>query len=157
MNFLDLFIVLALFLALLLGMRKGFLRQFFSLAGVLFGAFLAFRYHVFFVSAASTTVPFSGQVIAFFLLFSVGIMVAAVLNRLLGGIIAAIRLRGLDKMGGATLGLLKGWILVSVASFFLVAVVPAESAILCDSILLPWFLETFSVFQGSINGEVPVR
>ena len=138
MNWLDIGIITALAVAAIIGLVKGFIKMFFTLAWLVIGILLALKYYV----------PFSGwlsqyiietniaKIIAFALIF-VGILAAAcVLASLLSRVVSWLGKAWLNRLGGAIFGALIGVIILGTLldallrfAFFGLETIIQESAI----------------------------
>lgn len=138
-NWLDLLLLAIVFFGALTGLRRGLVRQFFDVAGVLAAYYVALVYSSLFVAWLGLFVPIDrwlpewfsaplpggfvlgdvlARLIGFILLFFIVRMLAAALSGVMHGIFSLPLLGTVNRLGGLALGMFKGVLL----SVILVAV-----------------------------------
>ncbi|MBE0596276.1 MAG: CvpA family protein [Desulfuromonadales bacterium] len=120
MNFFDLAILILLAAFLIKGLWRGLLRELCSLAGLVCGAVLAFRFHPPLAEWLAQTLglPLRFWTVAvFLLLFLVTVVFFALLGHLLSRFIKLIFLGGLNRVAGGVFGLAQGVVLLALVLF----------------------------------------
>ncbi len=118
MDSIDWIIVIILGLGALSGLRKGFIRQIASLAGLIGGLFVARAVYAQvgerMADTAGISVPFA-QVLSFFLIWLIIPIILSIVASLLTRMTEAVHLGFMNRMLGACLGFVKFAILTSLA------------------------------------------
>ena len=102
MNIIDIILAIVLVWALISGLRKGLISQASSFVGLLLGVWLAFKFND--QLSAWIGVEVEG-ILAYVILFALGVLVAWLFSRISGWILNGIGLGFVDKIGGALLSL----------------------------------------------------
>lgn len=117
MNILDIIIGVVLLLFALAGLRKGLIIEAFYLASIIIGIYGA----MFFSDAMSdwlseviNVAPEYLALVAFIITFIIFLIIIRFLGRMISGLIEAIHLGFIDKIGGFVFGLIKGALLLSI-------------------------------------------
>ena len=115
MNWLDLIIVLIITIPTFFGFRKGFLRKFLGIAGIILGFILAVRFYG--PVSSFLNKIFSGdilvmQVISFLLIIGIVYGLSVWVSKFIAGMNSGTSL--IDKIAGTLFGFLQGLILASV-------------------------------------------
>lgn len=117
MNILDIIIGVILLLFALAGLRKGLIIEAFYLASIIIGIYGA----MFFSDAMSdwlseviNVAPEYLALVAFIITFIIFLIIIRFLGRMISGLIEAIHLGFIDKIGGFVFGLIKGALLLSI-------------------------------------------
>jgi membrane protein required for colicin V production len=156
MNWLDIVIVIALVLAVFGGLKNGLVNGVVTLAGLIIGIVLAGRYS----DALGAVLPASwgaaANIAGFAIIVIVVLLIGMVVGKLLRGVLKAIMLGWLDRLGGAVFGLL-------LAAFFwggLLAVLSKYADSLgsfgvkiADSVLAEFLLDAFPFILGLLPAE----
>lgn len=158
MNALDIacFSILGIFLAL--GVYRGLIRSVSSLVAIIAGLILAKRYY----DVVSELLGFlhisdSRGIIGYilvFLLFYIGIKIAIHFIHLIS---KASGLKPVDRVLGGLFGLIKGIIIAVIIISLLQMVLPKESAVLKNSILLPYSNAIVSYTKAMVPERVYKR
>jgi len=155
MNAVDITILVLLVAFLIKGLFRGLFKELCSLAGLVAGGFLAFRFHA---PLAETMVDAfgislkAGVVCAFLLLFLTTVLFFGVLGFLLSRFIKLLFLGGLNRVAGGLFGLFQGVLLLTVVLFALsTSTLPAFLQPMFEkSVLRPPFVHLAeTVFDGS--------
>ncbi len=157
MNWLDIGISITVVLFAFMGLRRGLVGELFSIvaicgaiiAGVMFYAYagdLFIQYNL----VKSKAIASAGG----FIVIMLGVYMAVkLIGRGLRGVIMALHLGWLDKMGGGLFGAVKGviiaFLIISAASLFYLQ----KGPLLSNSILLPYINKSFSVLKEIIPGD----
>jgi membrane protein required for colicin V production len=140
-NVADWIILLVLLVSVIQAASSGFFQEAFGIAGLVFGYLIAAwqyqRLAGHFASYISS--PWLGELVAFLAIF-LGIMVlAGVLGKIVRWIVQEAGLSGVDRFFGGVLGLIRGFLLVSIVLVGMTAFTPS-SRLLQGSGLAPYFL-----------------
>jgi len=108
MNWLDIILIVALFLATFIGFRWGTIRVAVILAGLILGVFLAGRFYSSFADWLHIGNDTTAKILAFIIIFIAVVAAAVVLAFLLRKTIATIKLGWADRLSGAILGFIAG-------------------------------------------------
>ena len=152
MNGLDIILLVLLFVPTFIGLRKGFIKAALSFAGLLIGVVLAGHLYqpvskIFgFISNENVA-----YILAFLLILVLVLVAAFFLARLLKSVIKVVLLGWVDNVGGAVLGFLSGFVLLSAilatwVKFF-------GSGWVIDSFLGRVMLDYFPLILGLLPGE----
>jgi len=152
MNWLDIFLLILLFIPTFIGLRKGLIKAALSFAGLLIGVVLAGHLYqpvskIFgFISNENVA-----YILAFLLILVLVLVAAFFLARLLKSVIKVVLLGWVDNVGGAVLGFLSCFVLLSAilatwVKFF-------GSNLIIDSFLGKVMLDYFPLILGLLPGE----
>jgi len=152
MNWLDIFLLILLFIPTFIGLRKGLIKAALSFAGLLIGVVLAGHLYQP-VSKIFGFIPNENvaYILAFILILVLVMVAAFFLARLLKSVIKVVLLGWVDNVGGAVLGFLSSFILLSAilatwVKFF-------GSNLIIDSFLGKVMLDYFPLILGLLPGE----
>ena len=106
MNWLDIVIIIAMLLAVFGGLKNGLVKGVVTLAGLIIGIVLAGRYYQTLGALLPANWGGAADIVGFVIVLAVVMLVAAVIAFLLRGVLKAIMLGWLDRLGGAVFGLL---------------------------------------------------
>lgn len=147
MNLLDVIIAVLCLGLSFYGIVQGLVRQLFSWAGLVLGHFAGVNFHA--AAQETLTLDFPhGDVVAYLLVF-----LAVYLVLRLAGIIAerwvrGSELSGTDRFAGMLTGFLKGAVLSVLLVFFLVILLPRDTAFLRESRLAPQAMVVARLIQN---------
>jgi membrane protein required for colicin V production len=152
MNWLDIILLVMLFMPTFIGLRKGLIKTALSFAGLIIGVVLAGNFY----KPVSRIFGFIDNenvayILAFILILALVMVAAFLLARLLKSVISSVMLGWVDNFGGATLGFLSGFlflgaILATWVKFF-------GSDLVIDSFLGKVMLDYFPLALGLLPGE----
>jgi membrane protein required for colicin V production len=152
MNWLDIILLVMLFVPTFIGLRKGLIKTALSFAGLIIGVVLAGNFY----KPVSRIFGFIDNenvayILAFILILALVMVAAFLLARLLKSVISSVMLGWVDNFGGATLGFLSGFlflgaILATWVKFF-------GSDLVIDSFLGKVMLDYFPLALGLLPGE----
>jgi len=152
MNWLDIILLVMLFVPTFIGLRKGLIKAALSFAGLLIGVVLAGNFY----KPVSRIFGFIDNenvayILAFLLILALVMVAAFFLARLLKSIISITMLGWVDNFGGAALGFLSGFlflgaILATWVKFF-------GSDLVTESFLGKVMLDYFPLVLGLLPGE----
>ena len=118
MNTIDIIILICLIPAAIQGFIKGFITEALSIASLILGAWLAFRFSELLCKSLA---PYVGnvpekvlQVISFALIMIIVVLLLALLAKLLKGILKIVLLGWLDRLLGIALGIAKAALILSI-------------------------------------------
>ena len=116
MNWLDITILVIFAAGMIQGLVKGFVRQVFSLIGLILAIIIAFRYHDLLARYLSEwiTHPVALTVISFVIILVVVILLFKLIALAARAAIAAIQVGWVDRLFGGVFGLLRSVLLVAV-------------------------------------------
>lgn len=116
MNFLDIVILVVLFFFALKGLLRGLVNEASSLAGLVLGGWLAYRYYPV-LAAPLKNILHIPEHIAAFLAFMFLLMLSGLIAHILGNIITTalrvVMLGSLNRLGGVLIGVAEGTLLLS--------------------------------------------
>ncbi len=157
MNWLDISILIVIGPFAFLGLRRGLIREVFSIVAI-GGAIIAGT--MFYPYAGDLFIQHNlvkSRAIAgaggFIVVMFVAYVLVKLIGRVLSGVIGALHLGWLDKMGGGTFGALKGaiivFLIISAVGFFS----HEKKPFFKHSVLLPYINEVFSDIKKTIPGD----
>jgi membrane protein required for colicin V production len=138
MNWLDIVIVVLIVVPVFLGLKAGIVKALFTVAGVIVGVVLAGRFSDSLAGIFSfISNPGAAKVVAFAIILLAVMIVAVVLAMLVKWALSAVLLGWVNRLGGAILGLILGFIF-------------------CGALLTMWvkFLGMSSPVEGSLLAGV---
>jgi membrane protein required for colicin V production len=147
MNWLDIVLIVLLFIPTFMGLRKGLIKTALSFAGLIIGIVLAGRFY----DSLSVIFGFTNNetlanVLAFILILAVVYIVALLLAKLLRTIAKSLLVSWVDNLGGAIFGLLSGFLLLG--AILAVIVKYAGSDVIAQSFMARLMLDYFPVVLG---------
>ena len=152
MNWLDIILLVMLFVPTFIGLRNGLIKTALSFAGLIIGVVLAGNFY----KPVSRIFGFIDNenvayILAFILILALVMVAAFLLARLLKSVISSVMLGWVDNFGGATLGFLSGFlflgaILATWVKFF-------GSNLVIGSFLGKVMLDYFPLALGLLPGE----
>jgi membrane protein required for colicin V production len=152
MNAVDVVIIIYLGLSIVIGFARGLIRTLLSIIGTIVGILLASNFYkqlgdiLKFISNRDFA-----NIVAFIIILLVVMGIAALIGLVLRSIIKAIMLGGIDKIGGAVLGLILG--ALSVSAILAIIVKNTDASVVTDSKLAAFLLDKFPVVLGLLPGE----
>jgi len=152
MTWLDILILVLLFVPTFIGLRKGLIRAALSLAGLLIGVVLAGRLY----EPVSGVFGFfnnekAADIVAFILILLLVMLAAFLLARLLKGLLDMVLLGWVDNIGGALLGFLFGFFLLG--AILAIWVKLFGSGLAADSFMVRFMLDNFPIVLGLLPGD----
>ena len=162
LNLLDFIFIIIVFLSILLGVVKGFVRELFSLAFFIIGVILAFLFYnevgdLFFKQMKNRDVAnFIGFIIVFTMVLIVGSIVTFVIKKAF----VVEPLKSIDRILGGVFGLLRG-ILISAILVLGFMMFPINDEMLSKSQLSPYLYQTIKIvttfFPENIKEKLKIR
>jgi len=141
MNWLDWLIIGILLFSTFIGLYRGFSREALSLVTLVFAVWLSLQYSP--VAGAylesSITSDSLRNIIAFGLVFVLGLVIGAVVSSIIGKIINVSGLWGFDKILGVIFGFARGVLIVVVLLVGLNVVGVSAQPVWHQSLLVPYF------------------
>jgi len=121
LNWLDILIIFIVGISIFFGVKRGVIKEVFTLLALILGIVIAGRY------CHSGAAILGGAIhnqnaantVSFVLIFSLVVIFFAIIGILLKKLIRLVELGGVDRLGGAAFGLLRGAIIVGVALVFI--------------------------------------
>ncbi len=155
MNWLDIILIVMLFIPTFIGLRKGLIKTALSFAGLLIGVVLAGNFY----RPVSNLFGFINNeniayILAFILILALVIVAALLLARLLKSIISSIMLGWVDNFGGAVLGFFSGFLFLGAIMAIWVKLFGSD--LITGSFLGKLMLDYFPVVLGLLPGEFDV-
>lgn len=115
MNFFNIAIILVLSFFAVKGLLRGLVNEVASLAGLVLGGWVAYRYHPIVSLPLKNVLHIPGHITSF-LAFMLLLMLAGVIAHVLGNILTAalrvVMLGGLNRLGGVLIGVAEGGLLL---------------------------------------------
>ncbi|MGE5443277.1 MAG: CvpA family protein [Ignavibacteriales bacterium] len=151
MNWLDIAILIIIGLFAFLGLRRGLIREVFSIvaiggaiiAGTMFYSYAGDLFIQYNLVKSKAIAGAGGFIVVMFVTY----VVVKLIGRVLSGVIGALHLGWLDKIGGGTFGAVKGviivFLIISAVGFFS----HEKEPLFKHSILLPYINRPFSVLK----------
>ena len=140
MNATDWIIMVVLFLSVVQAASAGFFQEAFGIAGLVFGYLLAaWNYQRLASHFASYGVPWLLEIAGFLVIFISVMLLAGLAGRVARWVLREAGLSFIDRILGATLGLLRGALVVAIVLVGMAAFTP-NSGWLQNSQLAPYFL-----------------
>ncbi|UCE97308.1 MAG: CvpA family protein [Dehalococcoidia bacterium] len=155
MNWLDIILIVMLFIPTFIGLRNGLIKTALSFAGLLVGVVLAGNFY----KPVSNLFGFINNeniayILAFLLILALVMVAALLLARLLKSIISSVMLGWVDNFGGATLGFFSGFLFLG--AIMAIWVKFFGSDLITGSFLGKLMLDYFPVVLGLLPGEFDV-
>ena len=130
MNWIDFFVLFVLFLAMLNGYRRGFLKEFSTSLGLVIGVVIAVDQADWLASILVGKIGISQSilcVISFIGIFSVCIVLLKILGIYFYKVVKVSTTKSSDKIGGSIFGIVKGVIVLSLLFLFFVFPTPLSN------------------------------
>jgi membrane protein required for colicin V production len=156
MNWLDIIILIIVSLFAFLGLRRGLIREVVAIVaiggaiitGMMFYPYVADLFIKYNLVKNKAIAGVGGFIVVMFVAY----VSVKLIGRGLSGVIGALHLGWLDKMGGGAFGAVKGviiaFLIISAVGFFL-----REKGPLKNSVLLPYINKSFLVLKETIPGD----
>lgn len=159
MNALDLAFVTIILVSALYGTWKGFVRDVFSLAGLVGGFLVAFQFHSVPAQWLKTwlSTPLIANIVGWFIIFMLTYLTTLLLGRMLWGSLKTLRLGWLDRLAGLAFGFLKGILLCAGIIVILVAFLPNRTPLLSGSLLVPYVIGISWELGSKVPGHLGER
>ena len=147
MNELDIVILLILFLSVMFGIIKGFIRELFSLAFFIIAAVLSFLFYREVGSLLLKNVKnkdvanFAGFITVFVVVLIVGSFITYFIKR----VVAVGPIKSMDKILGGVFGLLRGILISSIIIFALISF-PINDNLILKSRISPYVMKSVDIF-----------
>ena len=140
MNSLDILILVIAGFCLVRGIFRGIVKELTSIVGVFVGFYVAYSYYP--VVAHVISRFFSNKaylnIVSFFLAFTILFFAVGLVGVVLKRVFKGVALGWADRLLGATFGLVKAILVVSVLLVPLTAFLPQKSPVIQDSLLSPY-------------------
>lgn len=156
MNWADWTIIAILGVSCLISLWRGFIKEALSLASWLLAAFIAIVFHqrLALVYGQWIDTPSVALLLAFITLFIGTLVVGALLSHLLGSLVAASGLGGVDRLLGVAFGITRGLLLVLALVILLPLALPVkQDRWWAESRLIPHF-EVMEVWTRDTFGQL---
>ena len=150
LNALDIIIILILGIVTIWSGIKGFFKTIINLTAIIFGYIVASHFYVFLVEMfrkkMGDSVFMKG--LCFIVLFALTAGAILVFGHFCNKLVKKSPLRGLDHVGGALFGFIKGTCIVGVLLVFLVVLLPKDSRFTGESCIFPKAKTVFLVMKS---------
>lgn len=148
-NILDIVLLIIVFLSVMFGIIKGFIRELFSLAFFIIAVVLAFLFYhdvgsLFIKSIKNRDVAnFTG----FIIVFASVLVIGSIVTYLVKKIFTVGPLKSIDMILGGVFGLIRGVLISAIIVFALISF-PVSDDLIVKSRLSPFVIKTIDVFLG---------
>lgn len=141
MNSLDLIIIAILCFCLVRGFFIGFVREFFSIIGVLIGLYAASMHYIDVATSLSYWLPDASKVnlLSFLSIFFGFLIAISILGKIVKHVVKIDLLDGIDCTFGAGIGLIKGVLIISILLLALTSFLPKGVSLVKNSLFSPHF------------------
>ncbi|UCF78531.1 MAG: CvpA family protein, partial [Candidatus Eiseniibacteriota bacterium] len=156
MNWLDVTILVILVVGIIQGLVKGFVRQAFSLLGLIFAIIIAFRYHDILARYLGRWIdhPVALVILSFVLVLVVVVLLFKLIGLAARAAISAVSIGWLDRLAGGVFGLLKAVVIVAVLFGLFVLCSDTPTKPVAESTLTPAILEVSYVIARFLPSEL---
>ena len=139
MNALDIFIIVVVSFCLIRGIFRGLIKELSSIIGVLAGFYGAYTYYMRLAELLSRWISDQGylNVFSFLVIFCCVFILISVLGVVIKYLLNVAFLGWIDRICGASFGLIKGILIVSVVLISLTAFLPKGSPLVEQSLMAP--------------------
>jgi membrane protein required for colicin V production len=153
MNILDVGIAVIVGFCLVRGIFRGLIKELTSIIGVFVGFFVAYYYYPVVAQVVSRFIDKTSYVniVSFVLVFTVLFLAVGFVGVVLKHVFKAAALGWADRVLGATFGLVKAVLIVSILLIPLLTFLPKEAPVIRDSLLAPYV----SIISEKMVGVVP--
>jgi membrane protein required for colicin V production len=147
MNWLDIVMIVILFIPTFMGLRKGLIKTALSFAGLIIGIVLAGRFHGSLAGIfAFTNNESVANILAFVLILTIVFLIAMLLANLMKFIAKSLLIGWVDHLGGAIFGLLSGFLLLGAILAVIVKFVGSDA--ISQSFMARVMLDYFPIVLG---------
>jgi membrane protein required for colicin V production len=156
MNWLDVTIIIICVAGIIQGLIKGFVRQAFSLLGLIFAIILAFRYHDILARYLGQWIehPVALMIFSFILILVVILLLFKLIGLAARAAVSAISIGWLDRTAGGFFGLVKAIIIVAVLFGLFVLCTNKPTKAMTESALAPSVMEVSYVIARFLPPEL---
>lgn len=155
MNILDYIIIAFLLYLLVRGIFRGFIREIFSLAGVVLGLWLGNLFQAWLTGIIRPYLPLPQflPVVSFILLFFAILVICNILGWSISLWLRKGPMTWPDMTSGALLALVKGVVLTYLAIIIMTFYLPAKTPLIADSTLAPWIVKSYQRVTAIISPD----
>ncbi len=159
MNWLDVTILVICVAGIIQGIVKGFVRQAFSLVGLILAIILAFRYHAVLGQYLGKWIhqPTALTIISFAIVLAVVLIFFKLIGLAVKAAISAIHMGWFDRLVGAVFGFAKTVLLVAVLFALFIVCTDKPTRPVAQSTLAPTVIAVSGVIAHFFPGEVRER
>ncbi|KPJ61263.1 MAG: hypothetical protein AMJ46_02910 [Latescibacteria bacterium DG_63] len=159
MNWLDITIIVICAVGIIQGIVKGFVRQAFSVFGLIFGIIIAFRYHDILARYLSKWIqhPVALMILSFVFILVVVLLLFKLIGLAARVAISAVSVGWLDRLAGGVFGLVKAIIIVAVLFGLFILCSDRPTKPVAESILAPAVMEVSYVVARFLPSELRDR
>lgn len=155
MNILDYIIIAFLLYLLIRGIFRGFIREIFSLAGVVLGIWLGNLFQAWLTGIIKQHLPLPQYVplLSFILLLLAILVICNIIGWSISLWLRKAPGTWPDIASGAVLALLKGIVITYLAIIMLTFYLPAKTPLIADSTLAPWIVRSYQRITSIISPD----
>jgi membrane protein required for colicin V production len=155
MNILDYIIIAFLLYLLIRGLFRGFIREIFSLAGVILGIWLGTLFQSWLTGIIKQHLPLPQYLplVSFILIFFVILVACNIIGWALSIWLKKAPRTWPDMTSGAVLALLKGVIITYLAIILMTFYLPSKTPLIADSTLAPWIVKSYQRVTSIISPD----
>jgi membrane protein required for colicin V production len=155
MNILDYIIIVFLLYLLIRGIFRGFIRETFSITGVILGIWLGNHFQSWLTGIIKQYLPLPQYlpILSFILIFFAILVICNIIGWSLSIWLKKSPRTWPDMMSGAVLAILKGVIITYLAIILLTFYVPSKTPLIADSTLAPWIIKSYQRVTSIISPD----
>ncbi len=154
MNILDISVILIIIITTIHGFWRGMQRQIFGLGGIVVGYIAATRFYEPVAGFIGSKDSSLAQIGAFIMVFILGKLSVSFAGWLVRNLFKDITLTWVNRIGGAGMGVLKGFIIIMIIILALLAFLPADMSLLKNSATLPYIASLPNMTSGIIPEKI---
>jgi len=156
MNILDIIIVVIMVISICYSIYRGFIREIFSLLGIIAGFIAASQFYLVGANYLKQWIenPSISKIISFLAILIIVTIGVSLLGRLIRKLIKAIKLGWLDRLIGGCFGFVKGLFIVCILLLILIAFLSPQSRILAESKLSPYVITMSRVLTSFVPNNL---
>jgi membrane protein required for colicin V production len=155
MNLLDYIIIIAMIYLIVKGVLRGFIREIFSLAGIVLGIWLANLFQPQVTEFLKPFLPFPRYLplISIAGLFFCILILCNIMGWAIKLLFKKTLLGGVDRMLGACLAVAKGVFLTYIVLVMLTFFIPTQTPLIAGSKLAPWIIKSYQSMISLISPD----
>ncbi|OPY81615.1 MAG: Colicin V production protein [Syntrophorhabdus sp. PtaU1.Bin153] len=157
MSLFDIVVIAVIGILTIIGLWKGMVKQFVGLLGVVAGFLLAMRFYQPCSKFFTSFHPGLAKAAGFIAVFLTCILLAHLIGWALGRFLADSKLGFLNRMGGGLLGLLKGYMIISVFIVILTLFFSANNTVFRRSSTIKFFLPVTAALKKVTRGDIKAK
>lgn len=148
MNILDILLIVIVAFCVIRSWSKGFIREIFSILGIIVGVLVASRYYQLLFPYVSRYISDDAfiSLLSFTLVFLGTFIIVAVLGMLVKALVRIMFVGWVDHTMGGIFGFVKGLLFISLLIWILTTFLPKGSSLLRDSRFSPYIARASRIF-----------